>query len=485
MRKLQILSLFLILAFVGIPTVGRGSFVLIEVDAAKMDVPDLEAGDLSDVLDSLLDNITAEIAPAAGIGSGAEAEAPRIVSVGKVLVRASTFDYQVREWIDELDSPNIAVLHNAQPEFLKAYFQASQVLGTYSLKSMVSLASGGMGSSVSSALSTEAINALNAVMGTNDTAAATGFNDDFTEKFSLDDLAADSEVVMNATELIDYGAVEEQYQQFANFTEGNETTSALLGDDVVTDDIRMKTIVSGFDNVQAAVYEILESSIAANYSTPGDQIDPSRVSILEADNDNNNKTTYITKNFADRARAIINNEFFEAESSMSLLGFKLAPMKIVVPASAFFGLKSLSKGFGRIIKMGKTIVSAPFRQASTVVGKIKRTLIDKPINTIRGTITRGMNMGKSIIHKTLNTPSNIIKTIGGQAKSFVQTASKAVTPLVSTAGKLVTKGLSAVGGFMKSLLSMLPLLIFLIAIVGAILLVVYFVFLRPESPTPR
>lgn len=95
-----------------------------------------------------------------------------------------------------------------------------------------------------------------------------------------------------------------------------------------------------------------------------------------------------------------------------------------------------------------------------------------------------METGRSIIHKTLSTPSNIIKTIGGQAANFVQKAATAVTPLVSSAGKLVTKGLSAIGGFVKSLLSMLPLLLFLLAIVGAILVLVYFLFLRPETPTP-
>ncbi|MFX0170931.1 MAG: hypothetical protein ACFE9L_03330 [Candidatus Hodarchaeota archaeon] len=251
----QVLSLVLIVAFVGIPTVGKGTFMLVEVDATKIDVPELEAGDWIDVLDSLLDNITAEIAPATGSDSGAfltSLEAPRIVHVGKVLVRASTFDYNVKDWVDEIDSPKLAVLHNAKPEFLQAYFHASVLLETYSLKSMLTLASGGMGSSLQSVggvLSVEAINALNTVMEANDTAEATGYNDDFTEKYSISDLEAETMENFSATALLDYTAVEEQYQQFANFTESNETVDGLLGDDKTTDDIRMKTIVSGFDNV--------------------------------------------------------------------------------------------------------------------------------------------------------------------------------------------------------------------------------------------
>ncbi|MFX0170932.1 MAG: hypothetical protein ACFE9L_03335 [Candidatus Hodarchaeota archaeon] len=95
----------------------------------------------------------------------------------------------------------------------------------------------------------------------------------------------------------------------------------------------------------------------------------------------------MTQNFVDRSRAIVNIEFLEEKSTVSLMGIKSPTKPLVVPASAFFSTKALSQGFGRIIKMGRTVVSVPFRKASTIAGKIKRAVIDKPIATIKGTIT--------------------------------------------------------------------------------------------------
>ena len=435
------------------------------VTAAKFD-----ESDVVQFLDSELDNVSVliEDADAAGMGASS-APSGKVLNLGSVNIRASTAAYELGSAL--IDG---SYMHMANRQFLNAYYQYARLTNNYNLKTAFASISAGMGSSVS------ATSALLSIMADNDTAEPTGYQDSFSEKVSYDDLEGDTEYTFSPANYTDWGTPEPKYSDLIESLAENDTGEDLLDPDFdANDETNYKFVVTGFDDLEESVLEVLQANVAANQITASDYITADRITILDYDLVNATMANYFSQDFFESVRDTIDAQL-EADASgimlISIFGFQIQMKGLVTPVKALPSAVQVDilKGItGTIMNIGKAVVSLPMR--------IKETLIDKPLAAIKGGITKAVSVGKGILNQIVSAPGNFVKTVKNQAKDFVSFAKPVVTSLVKGGTKLVSKGFNGLMGGIKGIFGSLTVPLVIIGIVGLGLVLAYFYINRRQT----
>ena len=493
-KKVVLATLFVAL-FV-LPVLSMGSYI--EYKAQKtFALPEPEEGDIASFFDVLGENITFTIDPP----SSQHASNLQLSSlygvhkISKIRVKSATVPYSIAEMELYWDKSSIPTLHNAKPEFLRAYFTAAKLTGEYNLGKLFSMAFAYKQGTLKLSSTSELASALSVLTTANDTASASGFVDKFEEKYAVTDLRGDTDYSINVTdqnETVFDEPLEATYQEFAAELSGNTSETDLISATDVDNKENSVNIVSGFDNTEEDGFlETLRANIAANYSTSSDQIDPSRVHILDYNATAANKTDYLTENFFNRVRqAVEEYQNTEAQAALVIFGVTIKLGTLPLKKVAALSLRSV---FGRVMRISKTFVSTPLRTASK--------LLKKPINSIKSSITSSVNLAKAHIRRALSRvkSSPIVKTVSGSARSFVGavtqvlkdpvgTAKNIGKSIINSAGKITNKALTALSKIPKAFGFSFDKLIILAGIGLAGLMIFFILYSRltmPRAPKYR